>query len=300
MKYENKIENDMNDSTKKIVTDSEKKNLNDITSKWTRDCPKCNKEIIYKDKYKLKTALDKNTLCIGCARFNKKFAKNTNYNKPCPKCSVIIFYPNRYSLEKSIVNKSLCRSCCRIGNLHPRFGVKQSQMEKETRRLKLTGLKRSDESIKRYSLSKMGEKNPMYGNKNLKSDDHKRKIRLSCVQKIKEKLSLTNKKMSPGFNPNACKIIDEYGKQNGYSFQHALNGGEFYVRELGYFVDGYDNDKNTVIEYYEYNHWHLKNKSRDELRKKEIIDFMKCDFIILRQTKKGGNYLPEHFRFKER
>ena len=51
MKYENKIENDTNDSTEKIVTESEKKNLNDITTKWTRHCPKCNKEIIYKDKY---------------------------------------------------------------------------------------------------------------------------------------------------------------------------------------------------------------------------------------------------------
>lgn len=51
MKSENKTENDMNDSIEKIVTESEKKNLNDITTKWTRHCPKCNKEIIYKDKY---------------------------------------------------------------------------------------------------------------------------------------------------------------------------------------------------------------------------------------------------------
>ena len=42
MKSENKTENDMNDSIEKIVTESEKKNLNDITTMWIRSCPKCN------------------------------------------------------------------------------------------------------------------------------------------------------------------------------------------------------------------------------------------------------------------
>jgi hypothetical protein len=294
MNCENKNEfviNDIMNDTNKI---SCKKEWKDIGNQWTKKCPKCNKEIFYKDKYKLKTALSKNTLCKNCSRFNKTFVKNTKYNKLCPKCSNVIFYINQYSLEKGINNKSLCRSCCKKSKLHPRFGIKQSEQEKEKRRLKLIGLKRNDESIKKYSLSKIGEKNPMYGKKISKSDEHKRKIRLSCIRKINEKLSILNKKMAPRFNPKACKIIDEYGIQNGYNFQHALNGEELYIKELGYFVDGYDKERNTVIEYYEYNHWHRKNKIKDENRKKQIIDFLKCDFIVLRQTKKGGNYLPEY------
>jgi len=68
MKYESKTENDMNDSIEKIVTESEKKNLNDITTKWTRNCPKCNKEISYKRKSKCKYAERDKLLCNSCCQ----------------------------------------------------------------------------------------------------------------------------------------------------------------------------------------------------------------------------------------
>jgi len=41
-------------------------------------------------------------------------------------------------------------------------------------------------------------------------------------------------KWHPSFNKSACKIIDEYGKNHDYNFQHALNGGEYHIEELGY------------------------------------------------------------------
>lgn len=68
MKYENKTENDMNDSIEKIVTESEKKNLNDITTLWIRSCPKCNKEISYKNKYRCKYAERDKVLCNSCCQ----------------------------------------------------------------------------------------------------------------------------------------------------------------------------------------------------------------------------------------
>jgi hypothetical protein len=70
-------------------------------------------------------------------------------------------------------------------------------------------------------------------------------------------------------------------------FQHALNGGEYHIKELGYWIDGYDKHQNVVIEYDEYNHWHRKNRIKDENRRKEIIDFLKCKFILI--TEGVGN-----------
>jgi hypothetical protein len=88
-------------------------------------------------------------------------------------------------------------------------------------------------------------------------------------------------KFKPNFNPKACQIIEEYGKQNGYCFQHALNGGEYYVKELGYWLDGYDKEKNVVIEYYENHHKRTIVKQKDKKRKKEIIKLLNCKFIEL-------------------
>jgi len=87
--------------------------------------------------------------------------------------------------------------------------------------------------------------------------------------------------VTPKFNPIACQRIDEYGKKHGYHFQHAMNGGEVHI--IGYVVDGYDEKKNVVIEYYEKYHNKLQQKKRDERRKKEIVRHLGCKFIELRE-----------------
>jgi len=73
--------------------------------------------------------------------------------------------------------------------------------------------------------------------------------------------------------------IYEYGKQNGYNFKHGLNGGEYKI--VGFFLDGYDKEKNIVFEYDEpkhYDKWgNLKNK--DMRRMNMIKKRLGCKFI---------------------
>jgi uncharacterized protein YueI len=90
------------------------------------------------------------------------------------------------------------------------------------------------------------------------------------------------------FNPDACRIISEYGRQHGYNFQHALNGGEIYIKELGYWLDGYDEKKNVVCEYYEKQHKYRVDY--DEKRKKEILNQLKCKIIILHENGKEESF----------
>jgi len=108
---------------------------------------------------------------------------------------------------------------------------------------------------------------------------------LGCIKALEERLRLAGTSLNPAFNPIACKSIDEYGKQHGYNFQHALNGGEYRIKELGYWVDGYDAKKNVVIEYYEREHERTARKEKDARRQREILDFMGCKFIIIRENK---------------
>ena len=90
------------------------------------------------------------------------------------------------------------------------------------------------------------------------------------------------RQLSPAYNPAGCKLIDEYGKEHNYNFQHAENGGEFHV--LSYWLDGYDKEKNVGIEIDEKVHFDKDGnlKEKDVQRQKEITDFLGCKFIRLR------------------
>ena len=112
------------------------------------------------------------------------------------------------------------------------------------------------------------------------SEEHKRKMRLAAIKRI-EQNKLDGNQFYPRFNSNACKLIEEYGKANGYNFQHAESGGEYFIEELGYWVDGYDKTRNVVIEYYE--KAHKNNINKDERRKQEIINFLNCEFIEIKE-----------------
>ena len=131
----------------------------------------------------------------------------------------------------------------------------------------------SQETILKIKSSKL--KNPYTHN-----NEAKRKMRLSRIAYL-TKIINGGGQISPNYNINACKIIDEYGKENGYNFQHAMNGGEFYIKELGYWVDGYDKDKNTVFEYDEKHHFDINGnlKPKDINRQANIINYLNCKFI---------------------
>jgi hypothetical protein len=114
-----------------------------------------------------------------------------------------------------------------------------------------------------------------------KTHSQKVKDKMSASHRINRSQLVKDTIQFPNFNPQACKIIEEYGKMNGYNFQHALNGGEFHIKELGYWIDGYDINKNVVIEYYEKHHLTPKWKEKDKKRMKNIIETLKCKFIII-------------------
>lgn len=110
-----------------------------------------------------------------------------------------------------------------------------------------------------------------------------RKMRLTVLKKLEKRLE-NGQQLTPNYNPAACTIIDNYSKQYGYNFQHAMNGGEFYIKELGYWVDAYDKDKNVVVEVDEPLHYDIDGNllERDVRRQQEIMDFLKCEFIRIK------------------
>lgn len=124
--------------------------------------------------------------------------------------------------------------------------------------------------------SKWGENHPC------KREDVKLKLRLNAIERLSK--IMPDCQLVPSFNLKACECFDKIMKEKNIIIQHALNGGEYHIKELGYWVDGYDKENNVVYEYDEKHHYSLnKLKNKDVQRQKEIEQFLGCTFIRIKE-----------------
>lgn len=194
----------------------------------------------------------------------------TEYKRNCPECNKELIYARKDILARAYRINGVCNKCA----IHP------------------AGIKHSEEAKEKCRISKLGAKNPNYGKK--MSEEQKQKISDAVTgykhtEETKRKLSIAARKRienSPNqnfsrYNSSSIPIIEQYGKDHGYNFQHAENGGEAHI--LRYWVDGYDKNKNVVIEYYEKSHNRKSRIDKDDRRKQEIIDHLECEFIEIKE-----------------
>ena len=220
---------------------------------FKRNCPKCHSELFYSSKQKMNRANESNSLCRVCSgsiRSEKiKTYTHNNTSKQCPECASIINFTNKYKYERSIKNNSLCRPCSKKGKLNPMFGKQPINI----------GVKHTSET--------------------------KQKMRVSTINYI-EKIKLNGGQISPNYNLNSISIIEQKAKELGiFDLQHAENGGEYYIKELGYWIDGYSKEKNVVIEYDEKHHFDETGnlRERDVVRQAEIEKLLGCKFIRIKE-----------------
>ena len=103
-------------------------------------------------------------------------------------------------------------------------------------------------------------------------------MRISAIGNIENRAG----QVYPAYNLNSIPIIEAKAKELGITdIQHAENGGEFHIKELGYWVDGYSKEKNIVIEYDEKHHFNVNGtlKEKDIRRQLEIEKFLNCEFV---------------------
>ncbi len=105
------------------------------------------------------------------------------------------------------------------------------------------------------------------------------KIRISYLKEIQNRKN-NGYQISPNFNKNACLIFDDISLKENIHIQHAMNGGEYHIKELGYWVDGYDKENNVVYEFDE--EYHEKQQMKDDIRQQEIEFFLGCNFIRIK------------------
>jgi len=252
----------------------------------------------------------------GCATINFEKLK-----KQCPICNDIIKYQCESLYKKSIKNNSKCRKCSNIGRtvssqtkskiantLIKKYDLKEITANMEgTKRIesreksantrrgkklskihieKITNSMKNSEKFKNFIES---EKFKLHLDKIQKSRigtkhsiSTRNKMRISSINKIKD----VHGKCIPSFNKNGCEYFNKLMLENKCNIQHALNGGEYYIKELGYWLDGYDKENNIAYEWDEKRHFDINGnlKQKDINRQREIEDFLKCKFVRIKET----------------
>lgn len=142
------------------------------------------------------------------------------------------------------------------------------------------GLKAStDERVFNYvKTRKENFKNGKFVIKGRKhTEETKLKLRLKALKYIEE----CKGPIQPRYSIEGCKYIDALNEKFGWNLQHAENGGEYTIG--GYFLDGYDKEKNIVFEYDEEIHYKdLVNNvltDHDIERQNYIINQLNCTFF---------------------
>lgn len=200
----------------------------------------------------------------------------TPYFRTCPKCNGIIYHTTSKNCNKSIKNNIICRNCKDSSQLK---GTYKKCLNCDTSFY--ASLSQSKRGWAKFCSPGCNINYNLPGTY-YRSYDILQKQSLSGRKRRYKEISEKYSKAFPNFNPLACQFIDAYGKQNGYNFQHALNGGEYHIKELGYWVDGYDKEKNAVFEYNESSHYNKFGnlKEKDVRRLCEIKTHLNCELII--------------------
>jgi len=250
---------------------------------FSKKCPKCNSDIEYKSKDALNQSVKLNSKCKSCGR--KSSADKQRKINHCKICNVELPYgktgtcSDAHKIELIKKTKFEKYGSSNYNNrdkavktIVGKYGVENVAQVDE--------IKQKVTSKGRYfsRIDTKGESNPMFGKTH--TDESILKMRISRIEELKGKFGQT----SPNYNPSSIPFIEQKAKELGITdLQHAENGGEYHIKELGYFVDGYSKEKNIVIEYDEPHHRRKGNITKDTKREKEITEHLNCQFVRIKE-----------------
>lgn len=228
------------------------------------------------------------------------------FERSCPVCNKPMTYKERWLRNRAERQGSKCRAChIKSVTISPEGKEKQARTwfkkgdrplnadfrkgknlkeiygdKAEDIRIKYSNRIRSEESNIKRSKSCKKAGCGLYNKGRKCTEKNKKLYRIQMIDRLKK----TYKNFHPGYNTKACKIFDELMKQFKIEIQHALNGGEYHIEKLGYYVDGYDSLNNVIYEYDERRHYDVYGKlnEKDVKKQKDIEHYLNCKFIRIK------------------
>jgi hypothetical protein len=238
----------------------------DITTSFTKLCPKCGKEQIYKKVSNYNKAVKLNRQCRKCMFGSDEYKSKhrTNTSKMWMDLEKKEYILERRNSPES--KEKWCKSAASTFS-DPAYTEKQKKIQVSF----LMNHPEKVEAHRQYMSNAWRNKQSSFN-----SDVFREKLRNHRIEQIKRLGVITS-----NYNPIACNYFNMLNTEKKWELQHALNGGE--VRCAGYFLDAYDRKRNIVVEYDEPSHYTFggKLKIKDTLRQERIIRRLK-PFLFLR------------------
>ena len=241
------------------------------------------------------------------------------YQKNCPSCDRLQSYATEKGLKVAIKKNRICKFCSNKEENNPQYGKSPSEKTRELLKIANTGKIRSEETKEKLRNNGLGEKNPMFGRKGelcpsyqrewsqdsrdklsahrknlplstnhrnsisegLKGKTHseetRKKMRISRINHIIE----NNGGIKPSINKRGFHYFTNLESENNWDGFFGFKNKEYYIKELGYFLDYYEPNLNIAIEYDEPLHYNTDNtlKERDIIRMNMIKSHLNCRFF---------------------
>lgn len=225
-----------------------------IQKTWVKNCPTCNREIVYLDKWQYKDSILKNRNCKSCRSRILSAGRKLSAS-----AKLKISVKNRG--KKAWLGKKLSdEHKQKLSVYRKNHPVLITEEQKTKRRLRMEG------NVYRKGIPHDAAT--------------KERIRISVKERVKNDnfLSVVKNKFIPNFNKKACLYFDTLNECNNWNLRHALNGGEVKIR--GYWLDAYDREKNIIVEYDESRHYDRNGrlKENDTKRMLELKNLLNCKF----------------------
>ena len=229
------------------------------------------------------------------------FLKKTNYNRTLAakhfKCSkghinkLIKEFEIKYNVEKKRrenISKKLKNhrswSKGRKWTKNQKDNLSKIIIERKNR----DGFINSPEARKKRGEATKGENHFAFGKtyEEIYGVKKANKIKTKQRKKMLNNLAKRKVKVMPFFNQKACEFFKSLNDRFDLEGYYAENGGEFHIKELGYFVDYYEPNLNLVIEWNEEKHYDV-NKLNDKhlKRQRQIKNKLGCMFVNIRESK---------------
>jgi len=208
----------------------------------------------------------------------------------CPSCKKELIFKSYSGYYRFKKYNRLCRSCCRVKHYKPEDYIRICKICNSNMLYKTISEKnRSDRENRICKKCASFKFNAVRGKKS--SDETKEKLRVAKLNWL-DKSGGRNVHNGKFFNRKACEYLDKLSEESNWNLQHALNGGEVIIG--GYSVDGYDKNKNIVVEYDEFRHYDRNGnlKLKDIERMNRICQKIQCEFYRYNELK---NELKKYF-----